>query len=145
MYTEDGVTYYLKAVRDGAAAIEVTTSDPGVGWEFSNNSSHGLMACFPTPVAKSDKSVRYLDLYYNGAMGSKWYFHTVNTYVGDLHLFRTPSSTYATEPACQSSVEDPYFVSLPEGVIYEDSYEVVLAHNDSEVTIHYTINGSGFK
>lgn len=142
-YTEDDVTYYLKANRDGGAAIEVTTTDPVVGWELSNNATFGLMACFPTPVAKSDdKSVRYLDLNYNGQFNSSWYFHTVSTYLGQLHLFMKPSNIYTSDPACQSVVEAPTFEQLPEGIIFDDSYSVVLTHSSADVTIHYTLDDS---
>ncbi|MCR5014306.1 MAG: InlB B-repeat-containing protein, partial [Bacteroidales bacterium] len=84
---QDSVKYYLKANYDGANGIQVGIYDPVIGWEFSNNSTHGLMACFPTPVVDPSKSVRYLDLNYKGNYSSTWYFHTVNTYMGELHLY----------------------------------------------------------
>ncbi|MCR5014489.1 MAG: chitobiase/beta-hexosaminidase C-terminal domain-containing protein, partial [Bacteroidales bacterium] len=137
----NGTTYYLKANYDGNNAIQVTPYDPGTGWVFSDDSSHGLMACFPSPVADPSKSVRYLDLNYRGNYTSNWYFHTISRYSGELHLFLSPSNIYATDPDCQAVVEAPV-INHPEGIIDTDQYEVVITHADANVNIYYTLDGS---
>lgn len=144
-YTRNDTTFYLKGRKDANAAIQVTMHDPGSGWVFSNHGSYGLMAHFPNPVEDPAKSDRYLGLYWNGVFNSQWWFLSEALYGvdgGELQFYMFPPSTYKTEPVCEFTVEDPWFMGLPEGIIFGDSFQVGIAHPDASVSIYYTLDGS---
>lgn len=140
-YSDDTQTYYLKAYKDAAESISVTTDNPNAGWVFLNNTNvntkTGVLAQFPNPVP--DKAVRYLDISSNK---SRWLNHDKYGYIGEMHLFRSPSSIYSTAPECQMAVETPVFVNVPEGAIIDNEYMVTITCPTSGVTIYYTTDGS---
>ncbi len=140
-YSDDNNTYYLKSYKDAAESIEVTVNNPNAGWVFTNNTNvntkKGVLAQFPTPVP--DKAVRYLDISSNK---SRWLNHDKYGYIGEMHLYRSPSSIYSTSPECQMSVETPEFVDVPDGAIIDNEYMVTITCATPGTTIYYTIDGT---
>ena len=134
-HRQDGVTYYLKSNKDGVWSIQVTIYEPTSGWVMSQHSTKGLRFCFPNPEADPTKEVRYLD---RGA--SYWANHPDYDYVGRIHLFLSPSSTYLTAPVCMN-VAAPEFQNVPEGTILDNNYMVTITCATTGAEIYYTTNG----
>ena len=135
-YTDNGITYYLESFNTSAQNNRVTTTKPTRGWTFTNHSQYGLLIQFPSVTTE-----RYLDLKDQG-LNSKWYSHIASALEGQIHLFRSPSNLYSTNPECAEAVATPEFVGVPEGLILTDNYMVTLTCATEGATIYYTTDGS---
>ena len=108
-YQKDGVTYYLKAFADNNYGLMVSQYEPSSGWEIHQDATYGLLLRFPNWEPDPDRAVRYLSKTY-----SSWATLTLYTYVGIIHLYRCPTSTYTTYPDCPSDLSFQE-ISLDEG------------------------------
>ena len=108
-YQRDGVTYYLKAFADTNYGLQISSYEPSSGWEIHQDATCGLLLRFPNWEPDPIREVRYL-----GKTYESWATLTLYTYGGKIHLYRCPTSTYATDPDCPST---PFTqeISLEEG------------------------------